>query len=104
VSSGNFPSGVKLFFKNILEQKLAMRLIIPYKAVVAQCIIYFILSYRPIQKGIILGTNALPNGTAHFKNLNNYFNTNIYSYLGTSDDQSSNLYLNIVHFFKTRVN
>jgi hypothetical protein len=39
-----------------------------------------------------------------FKNVNNYLNTNIYSYLETSGGQSSNLYLNVVHFFTTRVN
>ncbi len=33
-----------------------------------------------------------------FKNANNYLNTNIYSYLKTSGGQSSNLYLNAVHF------
>jgi hypothetical protein len=38
------------------------------------------------------------------KNVNNYLNTNIYSYLVTSDGQSSNLYLNIVQFFNTIVN
>jgi hypothetical protein len=31
------------------------------------------------------------NGRAHFKNVNNYFNTNIYSYLETSGGQSSYL-------------
>ncbi len=31
------------------------------------------------------------NGTASFKNVNNCLNTNIYSYLETSVDQSSNL-------------
>ncbi len=31
-------------------------------------------------------------------------NTNIYSYLETSGGQSSNLYLNVVHFFNTSVN
>jgi hypothetical protein len=31
-------------------------------------------------------------------------NTTIYSYLETYVDQSSNLYLNIVHFFNTSVN
>jgi hypothetical protein len=31
-------------------------------------------------------------------------NTNIYSYLETSGDQSFNLYLNIVHIFNTSVN
>jgi hypothetical protein len=34
------------------------------------------------------------------KNVNNYLNTNIYSYLGTSGGQSYNLYLNVVHFFQ----
>ncbi len=38
------------------------------------------------------------------KNVNDYSNTNIYSYLETSGGQSSNLYLNIVHFFNTSVN
>jgi hypothetical protein len=37
------------------------------------------------------------------KNVNNYLNTNIYSYLETSDGQGSNLYLNIVNFFSTSV-
>ncbi len=44
------------------------------------------------------------NGTARFKNVNNYLNTNIYSYLEASSGQSSNLYLNVVHFFNTSVN
>ena len=35
-----------------------------------------------------------------FKNVNNCLNTNIYSYLGTSGGQSSNLYLNGVDFFQ----
>ncbi len=35
-----------------------------------------------------------------FKNVNNCLNTNIYSYLETSGGQSSNPYLNVVHFFK----
>jgi hypothetical protein len=38
------------------------------------------------------------------KNANSCLNTNIYSYLGTSGGQSSNLYLNVVHFFNTSVN
>jgi hypothetical protein len=38
------------------------------------------------------------------KNVNNCWNTNIYSYLETSGGQSSNPYLNAVHFFNTRVN
>jgi hypothetical protein len=46
----------------------------------------------------------LINGTARFKNVNNCLDTNIYSYLETSDGQGSNLFLNAVHFFSTRVN
>ncbi len=38
------------------------------------------------------------------KNVNNFLNTNIYSYLETSGGQSSNPYLNVVHFFHTSVN
>ncbi len=37
------------------------------------------------------------------KNINNCLNTNIYSYLETSGGQSSNPYLNVVHFFITSV-
>jgi hypothetical protein len=44
------------------------------------------------------------NGTAHLKNVNNCLNTNIYSCLETSGGQSSNPYLNVVHFFNARVN
>jgi hypothetical protein len=40
----------------------------------------------------------------NLKIVNNYLNTNIYSYLETSGGQSSNLYLNVVHFFNTSVN
>ncbi len=32
------------------------------------------------------------------------YDTNIYSYLETSAGQSSNLYLNVVHFFNASVN
>ncbi len=38
------------------------------------------------------------------KNVNNYLNTNIYTYLESSGGQISNLYLNVVHFFNTNVN
>ena len=55
-------------------------------------------SIKPVEKKIIF------NGTACFKNTNSCLNTNIYSYLGTSGGQSSNLYLNVVHFFNTSVN
>ena len=43
------------------------------------------------------------NGTACLKNVNTGLNTNISSYLGTSGGQSSNLYLNVAHFFNTSV-
>jgi len=39
------------------------------------------------------------NGKVYFKNVNKCLNTSIYSYLKTSGDQSSNLYLNVIHFF-----
>ncbi len=41
---------------------------------------------------------TLLNGTTHFKKCKNGFNTIIYSYLETPGCQSSNLYLNVVHF------
>ncbi len=37
------------------------------------------------------------------KNVNNYLNTNIYSYLATSGGQSSILYLNVVHFLNSGI-
>jgi hypothetical protein len=37
------------------------------------------------------------------KNVNNCLNTKIDSYLETSNGQSSNPYLNVVHFFNTGV-
>ncbi len=39
-----------------------------------------------------------------FKNVNNCLNTNIYSYLEKSGGQNYNPYLNVDHFFNTRVN
>ncbi len=38
------------------------------------------------------------------KNVSNHLNTNIYYYLKTPGGQSSNLYLNVVHFFNISVN
>ncbi len=55
---------------------------------------------------IRLGWKGLP-GTMEqqtLKTVKNYLNNNIYSYLGTSGGQSSNLHLNVVHFFYTSVN
>jgi hypothetical protein len=37
------------------------------------------------------------------KNTNNCLNTNVYSYLETPGGPSSNLYLNVVHFFNASV-
>jgi hypothetical protein len=38
------------------------------------------------------------------KIVNNCLNTNFYSYLETSDGQSYDLYLNVVHFLNTSLN
>jgi hypothetical protein len=38
------------------------------------------------------------------ENVNSCLNINIFSYLEISGAQSSNLYLNLVHFFDTRAN
>ncbi len=38
------------------------------------------------------------------KNVNNYLNTNIYSYLETSGSQSYYIYLNVVAFFNASLN
>ncbi len=43
-------------------------------------------------------------GIERFKNVNNYLNTNVYSYLEASGGESSNLYLNVVQLFNTSVN
>ncbi len=48
--------------------------------------------------------NVLYNRTTRFKNVNNCLNANIYSYLETYGGQSSNQYLNAVHFFNNSVN
>jgi hypothetical protein len=46
-------------------------------------------------------TNRMEQRT--LENVNNCLNTNIYSYLEASGSHSSNLYLNVVHFFDTSV-
>jgi hypothetical protein len=43
---------------------------------------------------------TMPMEQQAFKNVNICLNTNIYSYLETSGGQSSNLHLNVVHFFQ----
>ncbi len=57
------------------------------------------MEHRPIYINI-----GLWNGTGTLKNVNNYLDTDIYSYLETSGSQISNLYLNAVCVFNTRVN
>jgi hypothetical protein len=52
----------------------------------------------------LMGVNNTIMEQHDLKNVNNCLNTNIYSYLETSGGQSSNLYLNVVHFFNTIVN
>ncbi len=44
------------------------------------------------------------NGTEHFKNVNNYLNTNIFSYLEKSVVQSYYIYLNVINIFSTSIN
>ncbi len=41
----------------------------------------------------MIGKESINNGTARFKNVNNYLNTNIYSHLEASGGQISNLYI-----------
>jgi hypothetical protein len=54
--------------------------------------------------GQILTKNCqVTNGIADFKLVNNYLNTNIYSYLETSGGQSSILYLDVAHFLNTSI-
>ncbi len=52
--------------------------------------------------GYYFETQAMEQHT--LKNVNNYLNANIYSYLETSGGQISITYLNVVHFFYTSVN
>jgi hypothetical protein len=48
---------------------------------------------------------AKSNGTAHFKKCKQLFEyQHLPLLIGTSGGQSSNLYLNVVHFFNTSVN
>jgi hypothetical protein len=67
-------------------------------------LVYFVLSFNFYW---LVQTNSLPcDGMEHhaLKNVNNCLYTNVYSYLETSGGISYNLYLNVVHFFNTRVN
>ncbi len=50
-------------------------------------------------------TDQLSEAEQHaLKIVDNFLNSNIYSYLEPSGGQSANLYLNVVHFFYTSVN
>ncbi len=51
-----------------------------------------------VQKKVLLSDQRA------LKNVNNCLNANIYTYVETSGDQSSNLYLNVVNFFNVSVN
>jgi hypothetical protein len=63
------------------------------------------LKYCSLQKQTENGENEVLLMEQHtLKNVNNCLNANIYSYLETSGDQSSNPNLNVVHFFNTRAN
>ncbi len=57
-----------------------------------------------IQLSVVLLNVIAPMEQSTLKNVNNYLNPNIFSYLETSGGQSSNLYLKAVHFFNTSVN
>ncbi len=68
-----------------------------------------IMRCRLVRVFVTCGHNVMKHFTAAMeqrtlKNVNSCRNTNIYSYLETSGDKSSNLYLNVVHFFDTSVN
>jgi len=56
-----------------------------------------------ISKGLLKNQRHVMEQHA-LKNVNSCLNTNIYSYLDTSSGTSSNLYLNVVHYFNTSVN
>ncbi len=58
------------------------------------------LQYRVIQHSSLSGLGKMEQHA--LKNVNNHLNTKIYSYLETSGGQSSNPYLNVVHFLNTR--
>jgi hypothetical protein len=64
--------------------------------------------YMPLQHSIYVEIRQIKHSTqmeqCTLKNVNNYLNINIYSYLETPGGQSSILYLNVVHFFNASVN
>ncbi len=84
---------------------LFKRLIIQQKSAAYKQEVKFVWLESKVKQGrAVQALMTKYNGTASFKNFKNYLNTNIYSYLETSGGQSSNLYLNVVHFFNTSVN
>ncbi len=91
--------GTNIHFSNVLFKILCKRTtcysLINYY-IWFKCLIFI--------SGILQISTKLPKGTAHLKNVNNCLNTNTYSYLETSCGQSSNQYINVVHFFSTSVN
>ncbi len=58
--------------------------------------------FKPLSLGSWV--NRSTNETARFKNVNNHWNANISSFLEISGRQSSNLYLNVIHFINASVN
>jgi len=58
---------------------------------------FLALQTRDVSLGILMEQNAL-------KIVSNCLNTNIYSYLETSGNQSYNLYLTVVPIFNTSLN
>ncbi len=62
------------------------------------------LEYSPFRSEALMEWSPFEIKQRAFKNRNNCLNTNISSYLETSGIQSSNIYLNVVHFFNTSIN
>ncbi len=58
----------------------------------------------PSQVTIIWKEKKIPMEMLNLKNVNNYLNSNIYSYLEPSGSQSYFIFLNIVNFFNASVN
>ncbi len=86
---GRHRSG--LYYRNILT--------IVREACTINVLLALALALASVIRQIISDApNCGINGTVRLKN--NCLNTNIYSYLETSGDQSSTPYLNVVHFFQ----
>ncbi len=86
--------------KPLLRAKLSTMDILSILIIFANsCNVFFTFVYSIINLIYLRQLVKLYNGATHFKNINNCLNTNIYSYLDlTSGGQSSNPYLNVVHF------